>query len=102
MSARYKHVVVINDKQAEFGALAEADEAVCRTLLPLVDIRDPAPKPDRRTPWTPYGALTDRLVDPNTGLLGCWGDDAPVLIDLRRVNPRRFDGPHPLDHVLSW
>lgn len=96
-----RYLAVLSDKQAEFGALAEAGEDVRSRVVPLVDVRDPSPRSDRKSPWSPYGALTERMVDPNSGLLGCWGDEVPVLIDLRRVDSARFDRIHPVDHVMS-
>jgi hypothetical protein len=98
--SRGSYLVILNDKKAELGALAEVDDEVRERVLPLIDFRDPAPRNGRRTPWTPYGHLSDHLLDPNWGLLGCWGSDL-VLIDLRRVDRKRFDGRHPMDHVLS-
>ena len=96
-----RYLPILNDKQGEFGALAEVDAEIRQRITPLVDFRDPQPSKDRRTSWSASGALTDRLVDPNSGLIGCWGDTDRILVDMRRVDPRRFHGRHPADHVLS-
>jgi hypothetical protein len=82
---------ILHDKMAEMHALASLSESRRSTIRPIVQIRNPA-KPDKALDsWSPVAALMGAIQDPNHGILGCWGTEVPIGVDLRLLRVREFD-----------
>lgn len=94
MTASIRYMPVLRTKRAELHALAKLSEAERRDVHPLLVVESPTPpKPGsgRRRPWTEQTALLDRIVDPNNGLVGCWGQSDPIAIDLGELSHELVD-----------
>lgn len=82
---------ILHDKMAEMHALASLSEVRRSTIRPIVQIRNPAKPEKALDSWSPVAALMSTIQDPNHGILGCWGTEAPIGIDLRLLRVREFD-----------
>jgi hypothetical protein len=82
---------ILHDKMAEMHALASLPEHRRSSMRPIVQIRNPTRPEKASDSWSPVGALMNAVHDPNHGILGCWGTDVPIAIDLRLLRLREFD-----------
>ena len=84
---------ILFDKRAELHALANLSERSRTAIAPLVQIRQPEPSESSPPSWNPLKALMDRILDCNDGLIGCWGSNNPIRIDLRALQVNEFEQP---------
>jgi len=95
-----KYTPILNDKQAELHALASLSEAMRGVMTPIVQLRHPVRSDKALKSWTPVSSLLERLQNPNDGIVGCWGSDRPIGIDLRLLRLREFD-QSPMDELFE-
>lgn len=101
MSTTY--VPILSDKLAELHALAEMSQALTERTVPLVVLRHPEPTAAAGPGWNPESALRKRAVHPTSGLVGCWGSDRPLFLDLSSVDFEAFERTqiHPAERFLD-
>jgi hypothetical protein len=82
---------ILHDKLAEMHALASLSPALRAAMHPVLQVRHPTKSDKASNSWSPSTALLNVVQDPNSGILGCWGTEFPISVDLRLIRPREFD-----------
>jgi hypothetical protein len=91
---------ILADKRAEMHALASLPDGARARMVPIIQVRHPERPEKAARDWNPTSKLLDVVQDPDHGLIGCWGLEQPIGLDVSRLNLRQFDEP-PLDLLFE-